>query len=87
MFSVYMCSVIIYMLIISSAAMICELNVRKNGWLNEPGENKNSKIAMLTAMAAVPIFRLLVVIFIFVMAVYPKEEVIAWVEKHKDHKS
>ena len=84
MLGTYVGSVIVFMLIMSSAIMICQSSIRKNGWLDKPTESKNSKIVALTALSAVPVFRLFVVAMIFVMAAYPKEKVMAWIEDHKN---
>ena len=85
MLSMYLGSVVVFMLIVFASATICEDNARKNGWLDEPHENKHlNKFAILFALSAVPIFRVFVVAFIFVMAIYPKEKVMAWAEEHKN---
>lgn len=85
MLSMYLGSVVVFMLIIFASATICEDNARKNGWLDEPHKGKHSKtFAILFTLSAVPIFRVLFTGFIFVMAIYPKEKVIAWIEEHKN---
>lgn len=79
MLRIYLTSVLIYMIIIYAVIYMGQYKIKENGWLD--GEKKKgSGVISLLCLSAVPIFRLFVVITVFVMAAMPKEEF----EKLKD---
>ena len=84
MLSTYLGSVIVYVIIISCEFMLCKSGIRNNGWLDEQHNSGQSKFGLLFCMSAVPVLRVLLIGVVLVMAVYPKEKVVAYINEHRD---
>lgn len=73
----YLKSVLIYMLIILATEFICKNNIVKNGWVTEEQKKTAGKIRgwmAIISVAAIPVFRFLMVLVMFMMAVTTKED-------------
>lgn len=79
MINFYMATVVIWMVIIYATTFITAEAIRNNGWITEKKETTPLKtIITLFCMAAIPIFRLVVVCALIMMSVKTKEEFEKW---------
>ena len=75
MLGFYLGSVGVWFIILRSSACICKDRIVKNGHISEGA--KRTRIVTLgttIAVCAIPIFRVLVFVIIFLMAALPKKE-------------
>ena len=73
----YVKSVLFYMVILLATEFICKSNIVKNGWVTKDEQQTVSKIRgwmAIISVAAIPIFRLFMVLVMFMMAVITKED-------------
>lgn len=75
MLKIYLISVVIWMIIIYAMAAICEASIKTNGWTKDKESKKRGVISSLFILSAVPVFRIIVVISMFIMAAYTPEQV------------
>lgn len=77
MLQFYLTTVAIWLIILYALAFLSKDAIRKNGWLDDTKKPKYKFQGFLTAVAlsAIPIFRLIAVLTIFIMAYKTKEEV------------
>jgi hypothetical protein len=82
MLELYFTSVAIYAIIIACEMYMFHPYMIKNGW-NQQNDIKHTgkPIIGLIATSAIPIYRLIVVIILVVMATYTKKQFDEWVEK------
>jgi hypothetical protein len=75
MLDFYLGSVIVWFIILFSEGIVFNNRVRNNGWLNMQKERHNiiQILFCYVLVAAIPIFRLLMAVMIFVMAAVSKE--------------
>lgn len=75
MAKVYFSSVIVWMVIVFSSAMMCKEKILENGWIDIPKRKTSLSrfVYSFSAPACVPFFRLIVVVSFFYMATHKKE--------------
>lgn len=83
MLKFYLTSVIVYMIMIFAAAYIGQYKIKANGWLDD-AKKQGSPWVYLFCISAVPIFRLLIVIVIFMMMSITKEDFDKYVDEVKN---
>ena len=83
MLDFYLSSVIVWFIILFSEAAVFNNRLHKNGWLDVQKEHHNIIRILFgyVMVAAIPIFRLLMAIMIFVMAAVSKERFDGLVEE------
>ena len=82
MLKFYLTTVVIWMIIIWATATICGPGIKEKGWIKNDTSTKRGKYSTLI-VAAIPLIRLLVWIFLFIMCSYTYEEFEKWVNKQK----
>lgn len=71
------------MIILYATAKITAPVIKEKDWIKSDVSAKRGKLSILFTLAAIPILRLLVWIFLFVMCMYTSEEVDEWINKQK----
>ena len=75
MLKFYLTSIFIFAFIMFGGFMLFGDKIKENGWVDESKKNSHAEgIFALIWMSSIPIFRLLIVVFIFVAACYTKEQ-------------
>lgn len=73
----YLKSVLFYMIILLATEFICKSNIVKNGWVTKEEQQTASRIRgwmAIISVAAIPVFRLFMVLVMFMMAGVTKED-------------
>jgi hypothetical protein len=83
MLKFYLTTVVIWMIIIYATAKFCGSTIKEKGWIKNVPSTKKSRLPNLFTLAAVPLLRLLVWIFLFVMCIYTREEFEEWINEKK----
>lgn len=87
MLKFYLSSVIIYMIIMHAMLSMFKPAMKEKGWLSNETV-KTNRIAGLFILSAIPIVRLVIVVFIFYTATHTKEEFDKWqaevIEQNKE---
>ncbi len=78
--SIYLVSILIYMIIFICTAKVLEPQIRQNGWLYEVPYCENP-LLILFCTCAVPIIRVAFIVILIYMSVRTKEEFDAWQSK------
>lgn len=82
MFKFYITTVIVYMIILYCECKVFKSSIVKNGWGTE-GKKEMGALSATFCYSAIPVFRFFIAVVILVMAIYPKEKVMAWIEENK----
>ena len=80
----YIKSVLFYMVIIFAITYIAYEKIKENGWVDGAKKSGRNWFVLLICMSVIPLFRLLIVAMLFVMACITKEEFDKWKEEYKD---
>lgn len=83
MLKFYLTTVVVWMIIIYATAKIVGPVVKEKGWIKSDTSTNGGKFSTLFTLAAVPLIRLLVWIFLFVMCTYTHEEFDEWIKGKK----
>lgn len=83
MLKLYLTTVVIWMIILWATAKITAPTIKEKGWIKNVPSTKKSGLPTLFALVAIPVLRLLVWIFLFVMCIYTREEVEEWINEQK----
>ena len=73
----YLKSVLFYIIILLATEFICKTNIVKNGWVTEEQKKTVSKTRgwmAIISIAAIPVFRFIMVLVMFMMAGITKED-------------
>ena len=73
----YLKSVLFYMIILLATEFICKSNIVKNGWVTQEEQQTASRIRgwmAIISIAAIPVFRFIMVLVMFMMAGITKED-------------
>ena len=73
MLKIYLTSVFIYMIMIYAIAYLGQYKIKENGWLDDSKKKGNPWVALF-CLSAVPVFRLVVIIALFIMIGMTKED-------------
>ena len=82
MLKFYLTTVIVCMILLYCEVKVFKNDVIKNGWGSD-GKKNMSVFSALFCYSAIPLFRFIIAVAIFVMAIYPKEKVMTWIEEIK----
>jgi hypothetical protein len=74
MLKIYLTTVVIWMIILWATAKITAPVIKEKNWIKSDTSTKRGKCSIVFTLAAVPVIRLLVWVFLFVMCVYTHEE-------------
>lgn len=86
MLKFYIATVIIYMIVLYCECRVLKKNILKNGWGTE-GKTDMSGIVALICYSAIPVFRFIIAITLFVMAIYTREIVCDWFKENNNAES
>lgn len=81
MLKFYLTTVVIWMIIIYATAKITAPVIKEKGWIKSDASTKKGKLSTLFTLAAIPVIRLLVWVFLFVMCTYTHKEFEEWINK------
>lgn len=84
MLGTYLASVIVFMIIIYSMASIFKSSIQDKGWSSSNETAKTNKLTGLFMLAAVPILRVAVVVFIYYAATHTKADFEKWQAEVKE---
>lgn len=84
MLKVYLVSVLIFMIINLSIAIVFRDAYIKNGWIVEPHNSWCKRIYNAFLLSAVPILRVFITVLLICMACMKKEDLEKIVEEHKN---
>lgn len=84
MLDFYLSSIIIWFIILFSEVVVLNKQIRNNGWLDmQKKRNIIRTLFSYVLFAALPVFRLLVAISLFIMALVTKERFDKFAEEYK----
>lgn len=83
MLKFYITTVIVYMIVLYCECKVFKDSIIKNGWGTE-GKSNMSAFCALFCYSAIPLFRFILAVMIFIMAVYPKEKVNEWIKENQN---
>jgi predicted DNA-binding transcriptional regulator len=78
--SVYLVSILIYMILYIGTVMGLQDKIMENGWLDDVSDCENP-LLILFCTCAVPIVRIGLIVFVVYAATHTKEEFDAWMSK------
>lgn len=83
MFEWYFKSIVIYIIVMYCTNIICSKKAKENGWIDDAKliDPSANIFVTLFCMSAVPVARLLLVVFMFVAALCTKEQLEEWRKK------
>ena len=74
MLSIYLKSVLIYMIMIFAATYMGQYKIKENGWVNEAKKLERNFLISLFCLAAIPVLRFAVVLALLRMTSMTKED-------------
>ena len=78
MLQFYLTTVVIWMIIIYATIQVLGPTMKEKGWVKDNTSTKRSGFSTLLTVAAVPILRLLIWIFLFIASMYTREQIEEW---------
>ena len=81
MLKLYLTTIVVWMIIIYATAKLLGPAIKEKGWIKGDSSTKRESFSILFTLAAVPVIRLLVWAFLFVMCAYTHKEFEEWINK------
>ena len=86
MLKFYIATVIVYMIVLYCECKVFRNNIIKNGWVTESKTDISGLFALI-CYSAIPVFRFIIAITLFVMTIYTREVVQDWFKENNNAKS